>query len=61
MVMAYVDAQSGRHEEAIDLLDQLLSIPSYASVGVLKIDPWFDPLKDNPRFTALIAKGDVVF
>jgi serine/threonine-protein kinase len=61
MVMAIVYAHTGDHEAAIDLLEELLTIPGNITANLLKLDPYFDPLRDNPRFQALIEKGDVVF
>jgi TolB-like protein len=39
-------------------LDELLSIPSDLSVGLLRLDPAWDPLRDDPRFQALLEKYD---
>ena len=46
----------GEFERAIERLDLLLSIPSDISVALLKIDPIWDPLRDHPRFQALLEK-----
>jgi len=61
MVMAEVCARTGHEEEAIDALEGLMAIPSPINVGLLKVDPWYDSLRGNPRFEALIANGDKVF
>ena len=61
MVMVIAQAHAGHKEEAMDLLVELMEIPSGTTVDLLKIDPFFDPLRDNPRFRALIAKGHKVF
>ncbi len=46
----------GEHDAAIDELEHLLSIPSDLSVPRLRIDPTYDPLRDHPRFQALLTK-----
>ena len=46
----------GEHDKAIDLLDHLLSRPSFVTVTALKILPMWDWLRQNPRFDALIKK-----
>jgi serine/threonine-protein kinase len=46
----------GEYEKAINQIEYLLSIPSRISVGILKLDPLYDPLHDNPRFQKLLEK-----
>jgi len=48
----------GDHTTALDILEDLLSRPSSVSVGKLRIDPIYDPLRDEPRFRALLSKND---
>jgi eukaryotic-like serine/threonine-protein kinase len=45
----------GEPEKALDLLEPLLKSPYFISPGWLKIDPSFDPLRENPRFQKLVA------
>jgi len=54
--LAEIDAHAGAPDEALKLLDQLLSVPAGQSVTVerLKRDPLWDPLRKDPRFDALI-------
>ncbi|UCC44823.1 MAG: tetratricopeptide repeat protein, partial [Candidatus Zixiibacteriota bacterium] len=54
--LATVYTLAGNYDGAIETLDTLLSMPFVYSVNTLKLDPVFDPLRDHPRFKALIEK-----
>jgi serine/threonine-protein kinase len=54
--LAQIHTMVGDYDEAIDLLDYLLSIPSWESVPSLRLRPRYDPLRDHPRFQALLEK-----
>ena len=56
MVMATIYIMAGENDKAFDELDYLLSIPSWFSVNQLKLDPFYDPLRDHPRYQELIRK-----
>jgi len=47
-------SRADMEDEAIDLIEDLLSRPSRVSVGQLKADPVWDSLRDNPRFIKLL-------
>jgi tetratricopeptide (TPR) repeat protein len=51
---AKISARVGDHEQAIDRLEELLSIPSRVSAPLLRLDPAWDPLRDHPRFQELL-------
>jgi len=46
----------GENARAIELLDSLLGRPSPVTVPLLKLSPAWDPLRNDPRFQALIDK-----
>jgi serine/threonine-protein kinase len=54
--LAHIHTMVGNYDEAIDLLDYLLSIPSWVTVPNLRLHPMWDPLRDHPRFRALLDK-----
>ena len=54
---ARVQMMVGNKAAALDALDLVLKIPSDISVQWLKVDPTWAPLRGEPRFAALIARG----
>jgi non-specific serine/threonine protein kinase len=54
MDLAEIYMICGKYEAAIDQIETLLSVPSYISVGVLRIDPIWDPIRTHPRFRRLL-------
>ena len=54
--LAQIYAWTGEFDEAFRLLDHLLAVPSNITVPLLKLDPAWDPLHQDPRFQALIEK-----
>jgi serine/threonine-protein kinase len=56
--LAKIYSRVGEVDKALDLIDELLSIPSWLSVRLLRLDPVWDPLRNHPRFQALLEKYD---
>jgi serine/threonine-protein kinase len=54
--VAGIHGQAGEYEIALDQLDHLLSIPGGATVSDLRLNPFWDPIRDHPRFQALLEK-----
>jgi TolB-like protein/Tfp pilus assembly protein PilF/class 3 adenylate cyclase len=53
--LAIVQAQTGDIDSAIAALPHLLEVPNGVTVGNLRIDPLWDPLRKDPRFQKLCA------
>ncbi|MEE9207450.1 MAG: hypothetical protein V3U67_03605, partial [Gemmatimonadota bacterium] len=54
--LAEIYLMVGEYDAAIDQLERLLSMPSIISVPLLRFDPIWDPLRDHPRFQALLER-----
>jgi len=46
----------GEHDEVLDLLEHLLEIPCWTSIGALRFHRVWDPLREHPRFQALVKQ-----
>lgn len=46
----------GEYDQAIEVLDTLVNIPSQYSRALLRVNTLFDPLRDRPRFQALLEE-----
>ena len=55
--LAEIYAWVGEHDEAFRLLDHLLTVPGGLTVPTLKVDPVWDPLRNDPRFQKLAAQA----
>jgi TolB-like protein len=53
--LARIYLLAGEREQALDRIEALLRTPFYLSPGWLRVDPTFDPVREHPRFRALIA------
>jgi serine/threonine protein kinase/Tfp pilus assembly protein PilF len=65
-ILARVAARIGDRDRAIDTLEKLLSIPYEAPLAanppltpaLLRLDPMFEPLRNDPRFQKLVASSE---
>jgi len=55
IVLAQVEAQVGDVDAAIATLPHLLEVPAGLTPGLLRLDPSWDPLRNDPRFQKLAA------
>jgi TolB-like protein/tetratricopeptide (TPR) repeat protein len=58
--LAQIKAHTGQSEEAVKILRQLLTVPvgEYVSVTRLKIDPVWDPIRNDPGFQKLLSEPE---
>jgi len=58
--LAQIEAHTGQSDEAVRMLRQLLTIPAgeYVSIARLKIDPVWDPIRNDPGFTKLLSEPE---
>jgi TolB-like protein len=58
--LAEIEARTGQPKEAIKILRQLITAPAgqFVSVARLKIDPVWDPIRNDPDFQKLISGSE---
>ena len=54
---ALILAQTHEAEAAVDEIDRLLARPANFTVHNLRLDPRWDPIREHPRFKALLARS----
>jgi hypothetical protein len=54
---AAICAQVGERDLAIEQLKTLAQIPAGAQYGELRLDPFWDPLRGDPRFEKIVEES----
>jgi len=55
--LAMIAACIGDKDLAFEQLESIIRLPSPLSYGGLKLFPWWDPLRGNPRFEKLLEEA----
>jgi TolB-like protein len=55
--LAITYAWTGEKDLALKHLEEVVRIPGPISYGQLHLHPWWDPLRDDPRFERLVAQA----
>jgi serine/threonine-protein kinase len=60
--LAEVEARADKPADAVATLRRLLSIPAGVCVSIqrLKIDPVWDPIRNDPGFQQLLAGSELI-
>jgi tetratricopeptide (TPR) repeat protein len=55
--LALIHAWTGEKDSALKQLEDVLQIPTPISYGQLRLHPWWDSLRDDPRFERLVSQA----
>ena len=55
--LAMIAACVGDKDLAFEELDNIIRLPNPLSYGGLKLFPWWDPLRSDPRFEKLLVEA----
>jgi len=55
--LAITYAWAGEKDLALEQLEEVVQLPSPISYGQLRLHPWWDPLRDDPRFERLVSQA----
>jgi tetratricopeptide (TPR) repeat protein len=55
--LAIIYARTGEVDLALKELTSLLEIPSHLSYGQLRLHPYWDPLRGDPRFDKIVEES----
>jgi serine/threonine-protein kinase len=52
--LAAIYARVGERDRSLELLEKLVPVPNALDYGELKLEPAWDPLRNDPRFAKLL-------
>ncbi|MGI9626795.1 MAG: hypothetical protein ACR2QM_08165 [Longimicrobiales bacterium] len=52
--IAAVHTYLGRHDEALQVLSDILTQPGFTTVPMIELDPTYDSLREDLRFQAML-------
>ena len=55
MVMAFINLYAGNYDEALNYLEEVLSMPSTYNTNWIESDPHWDRVREMPRYKEIIA------
>jgi serine/threonine-protein kinase len=55
--LAITYAWAGEKDLALNQLEEVVRIPGPISYGQLRLHPWWDPLRDDPRFERIVEEA----
>jgi TolB-like protein/Tfp pilus assembly protein PilF len=58
VALAQIYTWTGETDQALQIIERSLSTPNGVTVASLKLDPIWDPLRNDPRFQALIDRHE---
>jgi hypothetical protein len=58
--LAEIEARTGQAEDAVKIIRQLITAPAgqFVSIARLKIDPVWDPIRNDPAFQKLLSEPE---
>jgi TolB-like protein/Flp pilus assembly protein TadD len=54
--LAAIYARFGEADRALDLLNELVAVPNGPTSGTLRVEPEWNPIRDDPRFAKLLSR-----
>ena len=56
--MVMIQVMVGEYDEAMNRLDKIMELHGFLSADYLKLDPFWDPVRNHPKFKEIISNPD---